>query len=196
MKNILTGVAILFITIAILLITGVINENYLLLYFGLAGTPADITEEKIRLALDAWNRDDWKSLSSISTSFLHSALLVYFVRSLFYVSATLFLLIWLRPVAKMAFEILRQLEGNLYSEYSDQDDITRKESIVKSLRVRAARKRVESYVSLCAALLSLALAIGFVTRDNGSGYTGHFDNSTTSTDSALSQADRLAERAL
>lgn len=191
MKRAMQLAAVIAATFAALLLTGVINETYVLLFFGLLGMQVDVTATMLKRGLEAFTKSDWAGLASISTPLLMAALLAYFIRSLVYLVATVLFVLWSVPYIKRAFSSLRSIEASIEEDWSDHGESERRATVVRALRSRAAKKRVESYTFLTAALLSLAIAIGFVTRDLGDKRPEALSYDATSTFDAMYKAESV-----
>jgi len=181
--------------VLILLITGVIDETYIVIFLTLVGMPVDVTAETLQKALDAFAISDWRGVGAISAPLLKAGLLVYFVRSLIYVAVVFLILRWSFPYLQSAYVSLRTTDPKIDSAALSGSDTEVRTSVVSVLRVRASRKRVESYAFLTAALVSLAIAVGFVTRDFQRQQPDSLEFGSTSTFDALAKSEAVLREA-
>lgn len=193
MKRVLDIAVLIALTIAALILAGVINETFVLVYLTLASMPSNTTVETLKQVVEAFAKSDWKGIATIGGGFVQPALFAYFVRSVIYLAVTVVVMLWAVPHLRKAFSSLRQQEDDL-DELEAVSIEERRTLISRSLRSRAAKKRIESYTFLTAALVSLAIAIGFVTRDHFSERPEALDEDATATQDAMMKAEDLLTR--
>jgi hypothetical protein len=191
--------ALVTMTLTALVVTGVIDEFYIFAYVGLNQFSMDMAGASIGRVVDSLRRGDWFNLSigikALKSHVLAPLLLVYFVRSLLYLIAAVLTILWLRPYAQRAVIALRVVETEQLVDFSSLNDEARRTRAVAMLRTRAARKRIESYAMLATALLSLVLAIGFLTRDYHDPQPEVLSPDATSPQDAIERAQTLMQDA-
>lgn len=186
-------------TLTGLVVTGVIDEFYISAYFGLKQFSMDLSAASIERVVDSLRRGDWLNLGigirALKSHVVAPLLLVYFVRSLLYLTAAILTILWLRPYAQRAVIAMRVLEADQLVDFSSLNDEARRTRAVAMLRTRAARKRIESYAMLAMALLSLVLAIGFLTREYYGSQPEVLSVEATSPQASIERAQQLMQEA-
>jgi len=184
MNRILNGTMVVVIAFAALIVTGVINDQMLLLFIGFFGTTPEVAGETLRQATEAWHRSDWIAFAKIGTPFLRGFLLMYAVKSLLYGLSLAIVFAWTWPRVVNALDALR-LGGRREGSTGVPAD---RESLIAAIRNRAEQRRVEAYAAMGTALVCLVIAIGFVTRDAGNDRPDSLDYNATSIDNTLDKS--------
>lgn len=190
MQKIVKFVAYFVLIAAALVVTGVVDETYLLASIGISILPPDMTANALQQAIEAFNRRDWRIISELSVPLVQVFVLIYIVRTVLLIVATVVLVYWAKPFFNEKFASLDVL-GELKDVESIADAIGQRSFLVGALRRRAARKRVESYTFLGAALISLTIAIGFMTREHGYDRPDSLESDATAIADPLSKSESL-----
>lgn len=164
MKRATGWLGLVVVVVVLLVVTGVVDENLLL--GALVAAFDDRAAEAVTAGAEAFFRGDLKAIAALGGPWVRPVAWAYLVRALVCVGGGVLLIVWARPLLQRAFEMLRRIDPlDVAAAPPDLAAAGTRASVVQALRGRASRKRVESYAFLGAALASLAIAIGFVTRD-------------------------------
>lgn len=91
--------------VAILVTTGIVDEDYLLLYWVMSSQHEHLQPDKIQKIAEAVSNFDLRALTTIGIPFLRPVLTVYAVKCLVYVMAFAFILAWAPPRIKILYRV-------------------------------------------------------------------------------------------
>ncbi|ENO84289.1 hypothetical protein C666_17605 [Thauera linaloolentis 47Lol = DSM 12138] len=124
-----------------------------------------------------------------------TGVVLYLARTALYVGSAVFLAAWFYPRARELFLFLKAADVLGMDLEAGSANEPQRTYLVRAFRRRAARKRVESYAWLFAALVALTVAVGFVTREHLYFLPEVIEPDTASTADTLATARELISEA-